>query len=167
MWDCVEYHQWHPGFPRKTGTVDVQGPKEVGAEIADERKKELILQVVSVVLMVVPFLAEVGFSVAAMGALARFAFIGGEVANGSLSVADVIQDPSSAPFAVVSMLVGVAGREAKAEEVFAGAPQTRRVMDVHVTSMGKIFKEIDDKVQTTLKTSCKLYILETRGVLSV
>lgn len=127
--------------------------KEIGAEIEERKKKELILLIVSLVLMVVPFLSEVGFSIAGMAAMARFAFIGGEIANGALSVADIIDDPSSAPFAIMGMVLGAAGKGLKNEDAFAKAASARKVMDdVHVGAMGKTFKEIDDKVQTALKS---------------
>ena len=127
--------------------------KKIGAEIEVQKKKELILLIVGLVLMVVPFLGEVGFSIAGMAALARFAFIGGEIANGALSIAEIIDDPSSAPFAIMGMVLGAAGRGMKSEDAFAEAAKARRVMDdVHVGAMGKVFKQLDDKVQMSLKS---------------
>ncbi|KAI0545346.1 hypothetical protein F4679DRAFT_561711 [Xylaria curta] len=127
--------------------------KEIGSEIEARKKKELILLIVSLVLVVVPFLSEVGFSLAGLTAIARFAFISGEIANGALSLAEVIKDPSSAPFAVMGLLLGAAGRGLKNEEVFSEAATARRLMDdIHVGAMGRTFKEVDDKVQLVLKS---------------
>lgn len=131
--------------------------KAIGSEIEAQKKKELILLIVSLVLMVVPFLGEVGFSIAGMAAIARFAFVSGEIANGALSIAEIIHDPSSAPFAIMGMVLGVAGRGLKSEDAFAQAAAARRVMDdAHVGAMGKVFKQIDDKVQVSLKSCGRL-----------
>ncbi|KAH7152614.1 hypothetical protein EDB81DRAFT_789377 [Dactylonectria macrodidyma] len=108
--------------------------KEIGSEIEEQKKKELILLIVSLVLMVVPFLSEVGFSIAGLAAMARFAFIGGEIANGALSIAEIIDDPSSAPFAIMGMVLGAAGRGKSVEEAMGEAAQARRAMtDIHVS----------------------------------
>ncbi|KXJ87798.1 hypothetical protein Micbo1qcDRAFT_151809 [Microdochium bolleyi] len=130
--------------------------KEFGSKIEARKKKELILLIVSIVLMVVPFLAEVGFSVAGLAAMARFAFIGGEIANGALSIAEIIDNPESAPFAVMGMLLGAAGRGKSQEEVFGTAAKARKAMDgPAVSGMGKSFKAMDDNVQLALR-ACPL-----------
>lgn len=129
--------------------------KEIGSDIAAEKKKETILLIVSLVLMIVPFVAEVGFEIAGLTALARFAFVAGEVANGANSIAEVIDNPESAPFAVMGILAGAAlGKGGRLEETMSDAAKARRKL-ADASVMGKKFKEIDDKVQSVM-SSCKI-----------
>ncbi|KAL5425231.1 hypothetical protein PMIN04_002728 [Paraphaeosphaeria minitans] len=130
--------------------------KEIGSEIAAAKKKETILLIVSLVLMIVPFVAEVGFEVAGLTALARFAFIAGEVANGANSIVEIIDNPESAPFAVMGILSGAAaGKGGRLEDTMADAAKARKKLP-DAGAMGKRFKEIDDKVQSVLSPKCNL-----------
>lgn len=122
----------------------VNDVKDIGGEIEDRKKKETILLIVSLILMVVPFLGEVAFSLAGLSSLARLAFIAGEAANGALTLSEIIESPESAPMAIMGMLVGVAGRGRRTEDVMSDAVQARRLIDAG--GMGRIYKEIDDKV---------------------
>ena len=125
--------------------------KEIGSKIEERKKKELILLIVSLVFMIVPFVGEVGLSLAGFSAMARMAFIGGEIGNGALAIAEIIDNPESAPIAIMGMVMGAAGRGMKSENAYAEAAKARRLMDdLHVGSMGKTYKAIDDKVQLTL-----------------
>jgi chitinase len=124
--------------------------KDIGADIQAEKKKETILLIVSLVLMIVPFVAEVGLDVAGLTALARFAVVAGEVGNAATAIAEVIDNPESAPFAVMSILAaGAAGKGGKTEATFADAAKARKLLP-DVGAMGKTFKEIDDKVQSVM-----------------
>jgi chitinase len=102
--------------------------KDIGGKISAQKKKETILLIVSLVLMIVPFLSEVGFAVAGLSNLARLAFVAGEIANGAQSVYDIIDDPESAPFAVMGILAGAAGKTGKLEKTFADARAARNVL---------------------------------------
>lgn len=83
-------------------------------------------------------------------------FISSEIANGALSIAEGIDDPSAVHFAIMGMILGAAGKGLKNKDAFADAAAARRVMDdVHVVAKGKTFKTIDDKVQVALKP-CRL-----------
>jgi chitinase len=79
--------------------------------------------------------------------VARFAFIAGEVGNAAMSVADIIKEPTSAPFAVMGLLAGAAaGKGAKGiEQTFKDAAIARRALG-DAGKMGSRFKEIDDKI---------------------
>ncbi|KFY17053.1 hypothetical protein V492_00913 [Pseudogymnoascus sp. VKM F-4246] len=131
--------------------------KEIGEEIEAAKKKELILLIIGVIFAVVPFLAELTFSLAGLAALARFAFVSGEIANGALTISDIIQEPGSAPVAIMGMLFGFgAGAGLKSEEAFSQAGQMRKLMtDVHVSGIGKVYKRMDGDVQTSIKACYK------------
>ena len=129
--------------------------KDIGGDIEKNKKKETILLIVSLVLMIVPFVTEIGAELAGMVMVARFAFIVGEVGNAALAMADVIKDPTSAPFAVMGILAGAAaGKGAKGlEQTFADAAKARRALG-DAGAMGKRFKEIDDKI-SKIATTCR------------
>lgn len=128
--------------------------KELGGEIEEQKKKETILFLVSLVLLVVPFVSEIGLELAGFVSLARFAFIGGEIGNGALTIAEVIDDPESAPVAIMGLLTGAAGRGKRTEDIMSDAAAARLKMKAaDVAGIGKTFKAIDDKVQKVV-TRC-------------
>ncbi|KAK0651160.1 hypothetical protein B0T16DRAFT_453662 [Cercophora newfieldiana] len=127
--------------------------KDISNQIEEREKKERILLIVSIVLMVIPFVGEIGAVLAGLGAVARFAFVAGEIANAAFSIYEIVDDPSSAPYAIMGMLLGAAGRGKRAEEAFEESAKARRLMKTaHVAGMGKRFREIDDQVQLAIKS---------------
>lgn len=131
--------------------------KEIGEKIEAQKKKELILLIVSVILAVVPFLAELSFSMVGLVALARFAFVAGEIGNGALAISEIIESPTSAPIAIMGMVLGIGGGVGlRSEEAFAEAGKARRVMtDVHISGMGKVYKKMDDSIQISMAACYK------------
>jgi hypothetical protein len=123
--------------------------KDIGGKISAQKKKETILLIVSLILMIVPFVSELGFTLAGLSNLARLAFVAGEIANGAQSIAEIIEDPESAPFAVMGILAGAAGRGGKPEATFADAAKARKAL-TDAGAMGKTFKGIDEKYQKVM-----------------
>ncbi|KAH7028766.1 uncharacterized protein B0I36DRAFT_349766 [Microdochium trichocladiopsis] len=129
--------------------------KEIGGEIEEREKKEHILLIVTIVLMVFPFVAEIGLEIAGLATMARLAMIAGEIANGALSVIDIMEDPSSAPMAIMGMLLGAAGagKGKTLETNMEEAVKTKNLMDAGaVAKMGNTFKIMDDKVREISKS---------------
>jgi chitinase len=131
--------------------------KDIGGDIEEEKKKEKILLIVSLVLMILPFVAEVSAELAGFVMVARFAFTIGEVGNAAMAVVDIIREPESAPFAVMGILAGAAaGKGAKGiEQTFADAAAARRLLK-DPGAMGSRFKEIDDKLSKISSTCQKV-----------
>lgn len=123
--------------------------KDIGGKISAQKKKETILLIISLILMIVPFVSEVGLAVAGLSNLARLAFVAGEIANGAQAVADIINDPESAPLAVMGILLGAAGKPGKLEKTLSDARVAREVL-TDSSAMGKKFKEIDDNMQKVM-----------------
>lgn len=123
--------------------------KDIGGKISAQKKKETILLIISLILMIVPFVSEIGFTLAGLSNLARLAFVAGEIANGAQAVADIIEDPESAPLAVMGILMGAAGKPGKLEKTFKDARAAREVL-TDAGAMGKKFKEIDDNMQKVM-----------------
>lgn len=74
-----------------------------------EKRKNFILEIVGALLFVVPFIGEEAAMAAGLTSLARAVTIIGEVGNAAMGVYSVVDDPSSALFAVMGMLFGVRG----------------------------------------------------------
>ncbi|KAI9149083.1 hypothetical protein HJFPF1_11130 [Paramyrothecium foliicola] len=133
--------RWQSCGDAVAGCGNMAQIKEFGSKIEERKKKELILLIVSLVLMVVPFIGKVAFSFTGLAALARFAFFGGEIANSTLSIAEVIDGPHFAPVAITRMVLGAAWRGKPVEEAFGLAAQARRAMnEIQVSGMGKTFR---------------------------
>ncbi|KAK4450304.1 integrin alpha N-terminal [Podospora aff. communis PSN243] len=122
--------------------------KDIGAQIEEKERTQKIMFIVSMVLLIVPFVAELGLAFAGFAAIARLAALGGEIAGVGVAIADIVLDPTSAPLAIMGLLVGVVGRGRRAEDVMADAKVARLAMtSTHIASMGRTYKALDDKVQ--------------------
>ncbi len=69
-------------------------------------------------------------------------FIAGEVGNAAMSLVDVIGNPVAAPFAIMGMVMGAAGRGMKFEKALDDAGAACKLMSqAHVDGMGAMFKK--------------------------
>jgi chitinase len=101
--------------------------KDIGEKVAEEKKKDLILLILSIVLMVLPFVGEAGgalFGGAAM--VGRVALIISEAGNAALGIEQIVGDPLSAPFVLIGMLAGIGG--AGGRPAYEAAADARRMM---------------------------------------
>ncbi len=125
--------------------------KEIGGKIEGEKKKSLILMIVSLCLLIVPMVGEIGFDLAGLANLARFAFIAGEAGNAAMSLVDIIGNPEAAPFAIMGMVMGAAGRGLKVEKALKDAGAARKLMSQSdVDGMGAVFKRKSAMVSTVI-----------------
>lgn len=84
--------------------------KDIGEKAKDDAKRSLTLKLHTVIFMVLPFVGEaLGPQVGSVAALARIALLISEAGNAAISVADIIADPNSAPFAIMGLIAGSAG----------------------------------------------------------
>ncbi|WYZ38473.1 hypothetical protein EsH8_III_000387 [Colletotrichum jinshuiense] len=134
------------------GVIDsMKQIKKIGAEQREREKKALILEILSIVLFVLPFAGEIigaAFGGAAM--VARVAVLIGEVGNAALTIESIINDPVSAPFAVLALLIGPYGgsSERTSSQAIAEAAAVRRALSVEkVAQFGKDFVAVDAKIQ--------------------
>ncbi|CAD0113390.1 unnamed protein product [Aureobasidium uvarum] len=135
------------------------GKQEEQAEEAEEekRKKNFILLIISVVFLVVPFVGEEVALAGGFTTIARTLAIAGELGNAALGIYDTVEDPSSAVVNVLGMLLGV-GAIAKASrdgKGISGVASARKGMSADsISSLGSVFKNQDDKLQSIMKV-CK------------
>ncbi|KAL6700983.1 hypothetical protein J3F84DRAFT_402901 [Trichoderma pleuroticola] len=84
--------------------------KDIGERAKEEKKRELILKILTFVFMALPFVGEaLGPVVGSATALARIAILISEAGNAAVTIADIIKDPASAPFAMLGLIVGATG----------------------------------------------------------
>lgn len=83
--------------------------KAIGTTVEEDDKKNLILEILGGVLFFVPFLGEAADIATGLADLARIANLIGEASNAALSVIGVINDPTSAPMAIIGTMLGASG----------------------------------------------------------
>lgn len=120
---------------------DIKDIKDIGEKACEEKKKKLIRTILTFVLMAI---------IGSAAAIARIASIISEVGNAALTVADMIEDPASAPFAILGLIAGVGGGTGKMskEEALSKASSARGLMKADdLAKFPARFEELDGYVQ--------------------
>lgn len=149
-----------PVFMIADTTEQMKNITKIGKEqkkADDNAKVNFILDIVSIVLMIIPFAGEAVEAIGGVANVARAAFVIGEAGNAAISVYDIVKDPTSAPFAILGLLMGadaaIVGRSSKA--TFTKAAAFRKAMtEGTLNSFSKEFRANDKIVQDIVK-SCK------------
>ncbi|BAE60282.1 unnamed protein product [Aspergillus oryzae RIB40] len=132
--------------------------KEIGEDAKEQAKKDLIFKILTIVFMVIPFVGEaLGPLIGSAASVARIALLIGEAGNGALTVADIIEDPSSAPFAVLGLIAGVGGGSGKLSkaEALAEASKARGLLKgSDLAKFPQRFRDQDALVQKVVKSLC-------------
>ena len=98
-------------------------------KIDDEKRKSLILTILGAVLFVLPFIGEAAGTVGGLAAtLGRIAVIASDAGQVGLGIYDIVEDPLSAPMAIIGILGagvghigGAFGKGTRDVEAMAGA----------------------------------------------
>lgn len=146
-----------PVFMLQDASKSIEEIKKIGKEHHDTKKKELILNILSIVFSIIPF---VGFAGQAVGIATRFAtaaLIIGEIGNAALSIVDIVENPAAAPFAILGLLIGAEGVQVRgAREAFKKAANVRRALKPDgLKSFSQEFVRKDSLVQGLLKKCFK------------
>jgi chitinase len=146
-----------PVFMLGDATDSIKEIKKIGKqqkEADDKAKISFILDIVSIVLMIIPFAGEAAEAIGGVANVARAAMIIGEAGNAAITVADIVEDPTSAPFAILGLLMGanagVVGKGTKG--AFTKASAVRKAMSTDtLKSFSDTFRKNDDIVQNIIK----------------
>ncbi|KAM0323764.1 hypothetical protein ACHAQA_008701 [Verticillium albo-atrum] len=147
-----------PLFMLQDASKSIAELKKIGKEHKETKTRDLILMILTIVFAVIPF---AGAAVSSLGGAARIAtgaLIIGEAGNAAISIYEVIEDPTSAPFAILGMLVGAAGmRSGKPpREAFREAGKARQALTPDLMkAFSDEFRRKDGLVQNIVK-SCKV-----------
>lgn len=173
-----------PVFMLMQGVDGMAQAKQIGEdekwhnEEAEAKKRDFILTIVSVILIVsilsldtirgasqrrslfqfLPIIGEEAAATAGLTTLARSCAIAGEAGNAGLAIYDTVKNPESALVNIINSLIGV-GSIVKVTRDGPGpdsAAQIRRGMKAtEISTLGKIFKSDSDTLDTIMKV-CRI-----------
>ncbi|WQF84017.1 Putative glycoside hydrolase family 71 [Colletotrichum destructivum] len=139
-----------PIFMLEQAIRSMDNIKEIGGKIIEENKKRLILEILSIVLIAIPFIGEAGGALfGGVVMVSRIAALIDVAGSTALTAYDIVQDPSSAPFAILGLLVGGFGGGVRSEkEAFGEAAKARKGLSASdIAKFGDDFVAKDSKVQ--------------------
>ncbi|EAU33975.1 conserved hypothetical protein [Aspergillus terreus NIH2624] len=141
-----------PVFMLQDATEQMKTIKKIGAEVEAAEKKQLIMGILTIVFMVIPFAGDAAAALGGAAAIARMALVIGEAGNAALSIADMIDDPSSAPFAIVGLLLGAGTAGRPTRSAFKQAADARRALSADKLMLfSDTFRRKDSIVQNIVK----------------
>lgn len=146
-----------PIYQLKASVESMKEIKDIGEKAKEEKKKELITTILSIVFLVLPFIGEAIGPIAASAAqIARIISLIAEAGNAALTIAEIVQDPSSAPFAILGMIVGGgvgggAGKMSKAETLGTAAGIRAGFKAEDLAKFPPRFKELEAPAQSIVK----------------
>jgi chitinase len=131
--------------------------KKIGSQIIEENKKQLIALILGIVLMVIPFVGEAGGALfGGIATVSRIAALIDIVGIVGLSAYDIVQDPESAPFAILGILMGFGAGRRSEESAFGDAGKARKgISPSDIAKLGDNFAENDNKVQKVINACIK------------
>ncbi|EFR05110.1 killer toxin alpha/beta [Nannizzia gypsea CBS 118893] len=142
-----------PIFMLQDASKSIEEIKKIGKEHHDTKKKQLILNVLSIVFSIIPFVGLAGQAVGIATKFAAAALIIGEIGNVALTIVDIIDNPEAAPFAILGLLIGAEGVRVKgARQAFKDAADVRRALTANsLKSFSEEFVRKDSLLQGMLK----------------
>ncbi|KAK1146884.1 hypothetical protein N8T08_002210 [Aspergillus melleus] len=141
-----------PVFMLQDATEQMKVVRRIGAKVEAAEKKKLIMGILTIVFMIIPFAGEAAAAIGGATAIARMALVVGEAGNAALSIADIIDDPASAPFAIAGLLLGAGAAGRPTRRVFRLAADARRGMSAEkFMAFSTAFRHKDSIVQNIVK----------------
>lgn len=145
-----------PIFMMQDASESIKEIKKIGEDMKKTHTRNLVLNILTIVFAVIPF---AGLAATALGGAARIAtaaLIVGEAGNAAISIVDIIDNPESAPFAVLGMLIGAAGLrggKVSARSAFKQAADARRALGSgEMKAFSAEFRQKDGWVQAIVKS---------------
>ncbi|KAK2484068.1 hypothetical protein H9L39_05860 [Fusarium oxysporum f. sp. albedinis] len=105
-----------PVFMLEDAIKSIKSVKEIGEKQKETKTHELVLSILSIVFAVIPFAGTAASALGGAAMIARAGLIIGEAGSAALSIVDIVDDPASAPFAVLGLLIGSKGVKVKGLE---------------------------------------------------
>ncbi|KAL6873022.1 glycoside hydrolase family 18 protein [Trichoderma novae-zelandiae] len=150
-----------PVFMLEDAVESIKKVKEIGEKERQAKTRELVLQILEIVFTILPFVGEA--AAAAFGAanfIARSLIAIAKIGEGALTIVEIVEDPLSAPFAILGMLIGPLGVRAKGSRSgFKSAGDARRALDEDKLKLfSEAFRRKDGLVHKILNQgqTCKL-----------
>ncbi|CAG8898521.1 unnamed protein product [Penicillium egyptiacum] len=141
-----------PVFMMQDATESMKTIKKIGAEAEEKQKNKLIMMILTIVFAVIPFAGEAAAAIGGVAAIARVALVIGEAGNAALTVADIVNDPASAPFAIAGLLVGAGAAGRPSRKMFSEAAGARKALSADKLKLfSESFQHKDRIVQKIVK----------------
>jgi chitinase len=145
-----------PVFMLQEASKSIKEIKDIGEEQKETKTRDLVFLILSIVFTVIPFAGEAAKLLGGAAALARVALLVGEAGNAGLLLAEVAEDPDSAPWLMLGALLGaVPGAGSGSRQSFKNAADIRRKLDdpsgPGLTKFSKEFQRKDGMVQNIVK----------------
>lgn len=109
-------------------TTSIKEILQIGQEHKAAHTRDLVLEVLNIVFAAIPFAGAAASSLGGAARIAQAALIVGELGSDALAVIDLVDDPRSAPLAILGMIVGAAGLRGgrPPRQAFRDAAEIRR-----------------------------------------
>ncbi|KAH7080580.1 hypothetical protein BKA63DRAFT_591192 [Paraphoma chrysanthemicola] len=143
-----------PLFMLQDASESIKNIKEIGEEQKETKTRNLVIMILSIVFAVIPFAGAAASALGGAARIAQTALIVGEAGNVALTIVEVVNDPLSAPFAILGLLLGAGGIRAKGPRTaFKDAADARRALDANdgLKLFSSEFKRKDTLVQNIIK----------------
>ncbi|KAL9572597.1 hypothetical protein ACKAV7_003430 [Fusarium commune] len=144
-----------PVFMLEDAIKSIKSVKEIGEKQKETKTRELVLSILSIVFAVIPFAGTAASTLGGAAMIARAALIIGEAGSAALSIVDIVDDPASAPFAILGILIGSKGVKVKGpRKAFKDAADARRALKGDkLEAFSPEFRRKDAIVQDLVKKS--------------
>ncbi|KAH7211590.1 hypothetical protein DER44DRAFT_821519 [Fusarium oxysporum] len=144
-----------PVFMLEDAIKSIKSVKEIGEKQKETKTRELVLSILSIVFAVIPFAGTAASALGGAAMIAWAALIIGEAGSAALSIVDIVDDPASAPFAILGMLIGSKGVKVKGpRKAFKDAADARRALKGDkLEAFSPEFRRKDAIVQDLVKKS--------------
>jgi hypothetical protein len=145
-----------PIFMMEDASVSIREIKKIGEKEKKTKTRELVLNILTIIFSVIPFVGEAAAALGGVARLASVALIIGEAGNAALSIVDIVNNPASAPFAILGMLVGAAGirgGKVSSRDAFKQAAGARTALtDDAMKAFSAEFRAKDAMIQKIVKS---------------
>ncbi|KAH6608594.1 hypothetical protein Trco_001940 [Trichoderma cornu-damae] len=144
-----------PIFMLADSIESIKTVKEIGEEQKKAKTRELVLGIFEIVFSIIPFLGEAGTALGGAAFLARAAGFIAKIGSGALTIVEIVNDPLSAPFAVLELLMGGLGIKSQGpRKGFRSAADARRALDEDKLKLfSPEFRRKDELVRQILQRS--------------
>ena len=132
--------------------------KDIGQQVEDKERRDLIMTIVSAVVMAIPFAGELGTAIFGATQIARIALLIGTAADVAVSVANAVDDPESAIGMALGMVMGTMGGFSRTPKGFRSIGELRRKFDLRTlaSKFGKLFEKNNNSLEKILPVkACK------------
>ncbi|KAK5157149.1 hypothetical protein LTS14_004667 [Recurvomyces mirabilis] len=116
-------------------------------------RKNLILEILTVIFTFIPFLDDV--APAALAA-AKIGTLIGDAGSLAITLQDIVTNPSSAPLAILGVVGGAGATLADVGNMAKLANARRGISEDTITGIGSKFKALDDDLKAIEQPSCKI-----------